>query len=260
MEITVRGVPVYYTQSGSGTRHILLLHGWGCTGELWQPVASSYARRGHVTVIDFPGHGKSGRPPVPWGTEDFADMTAELIEKLGLAPCDIVGHSHGGRVALMTALRRPDLVGRLVLTGSAGLRKPPDPKSTGRTRRYRALRGICDRLEKARIFGRLPARMREALVQRYGSPDYRALDEEMRRTFVRVVNTDLTGRLGEVKASTLLLWGELDTETPLWMGRRMESEIPDAGLVVLRGGSHFAHLEKLGEFLTVSEHFLFGGA
>ena len=101
--------------------------------------------------------------------------------------------------------------------------------------------------------------MREALRKKYGSPDYNALDAEMRKTFVKLVSTDLTDRLCQVKAPTLLLWGTNDAETPLWMGRVMEQSIPDCALVELKGGSHFAFLEQLGFFCQVLEQYLYGG-
>lgn len=259
MEITLKGVSIYYEQYGQGGQNVLLLHGWGCSTQLWKPVAQEYARHARVTVIDFPGHGKSGRPPEPWGTEEFADLVAELIEALQLSPCDVVGHSHGGRVALMLDLRNPRLVRRLVLTGSAGLRGKPTEKQKKRSQMYKRLRAAADGLEKMKIFGPLPEKIRSALRKKFGSADYNALDEEMRKTFVRLVNTDLTERLKEISASTLLLWGDMDTETPLWMGQTMEKEIPDAGLVILKGGTHFAYLEKLGDFLKITNQFLFGG-
>ena len=81
----------------------------------------------------------------------------------------------------------------------------------------------------------------------------------MRKTFVKLISTDYTERLGEVKASTLLLWGTADTETPLWMGKLMAERIPDCGLVELKGGSHFAHLEQLNFFCQVLKQFLYGG-
>ena len=55
---------------------------------------------------------------------------------------------------------------------------------------------------------------------------------------------------------TLLIWGTEDTETPLWMGEMMEKKIPDAGLVKLEGGTHFAYLEHLEQFLAVVIYFL----
>ena len=70
---------------------------------------------------------------------------------------------------------------------------------------------------------------------------------------------DLAEYLPQVKASTLLVWGSADTETPLWMGQKMEKEIPDAGLVVFEGRSHFAFLEEAQRFLVIVNTFLFGG-
>lgn len=55
----------------------------------------------------------------------------------------------------------------------------------------------------------------------------------MRKTFVKVVNMDLSDLYGRIKQPTLLLWGDRDEATPLWMARQMEKSIPDAGLVVL---------------------------
>ena len=81
----------------------------------------------------------------------------------------------------------------------------------------------------------------------------------MRKTFVRLVNTDLTDDLPRIRASTLLVWGDRDTETPLWMGQTMEKGIPDAGLVVLEGGTHFAYLEQPDRFCRIVKQFLLGG-
>ncbi|MCL1964346.1 MAG: alpha/beta hydrolase [Firmicutes bacterium] len=255
MLITAHGASVYCERHGEG-RNVLLLHGWGCSTELWRPVTERLSKRAQVTAIDFAGHGKSGRPPEPWGAEDYMEMTAEVIRTLGIEGCDIIGHSHGGRVALLLAATYPEIVGKLALTGAAGLHAEPTDAQKRRSAMYKRLRGVSETLDSLKIFGPLPERMREALRKRYGSRDYNALDAEMRKTFVKVVNFDVEPYLPKVQAPTLLLWGGEDTETPLWMGRRMEEMIPDAGLVVLAGGTHYAYLEKLPEFLQIVEHFL----
>ena len=100
--------------------------------------------------------------------------------------------------------------------------------------------------------------MEEKLRLKYGSRDYNALDAEMRQTFVKVVNQDLTDLYGCFRASTLLIWGDEDTETPLWMAKEMEQRIPDAGLVILEGGTHFAYLEQIGRFNVIVRQFLKG--
>mgnify|MGYP004684171369 CR=1 FL=1 len=115
---------------------------------------------------------------------------------------------------------------------------------------------VNNKLEIEAVCDVLPEKMEEKLRRKYGSADYNALDEEMRKTFVKVINLDLTDRLPLIQQPTLLLWGDADTETPLWMGKKMEELIPDAGLVVLEGGTHFAYLEQRARFCAIARHFL----
>lgn len=259
MFINVNGVRIHYEQVGTQGPKLLILHGWGCSIKLWRPIMEKLANDFCMTVIDFPGHGLSGRPPEPWGAAEFAAMTVSLIDALGLAGCDVMGHSHGGRIALKLALDAPEKLNRLVITGGAGLRGKPTMKQKLRSRTFKLLRGACDLMERLHLFGSYPKNARERLRKRFGSADYNALDEEMRQTFVKLVNTDLTDALPQIKASTLLIWGDQDTETPLWMGKTMSEKIPDAGLVVLEGGTHFAYLEQADRFCTIVKQFLLGG-
>ena len=98
--------------------------------------------------------------------------------------------------------------------------------------------------------------LQTGLRNRYGSPDYIRLNENMRRTFVKVISLDLRDRLPSVRQPTLLIWGGADTETPLWMARVMEKNIPDAGLVIFEGGDHFAYLKQAPRFCLIARHFL----
>ena len=258
MQVELLGASVFVQESGSQNagKNLLLLHGWGCSSQLMASVQGAFEGNMRVVSLDFPGHGKSSQPPEPWGVPEYAKMTEELIERLQLAPCDIVAHSFGARVAILLASQRPELVKRLVLTGAAGLRREQTGGASAKQRLYKGLRGAMNLAEKTRLFGDLPGRGREALVQRFGSPDYRALDPEMRKTFVKVISLDLTDRLEAIKAPTLLFWGAQDTETPLWMARVMEERIPDAGLVIEEGAGHFAYLERSQTFLRVLHSFL----
>ena len=78
----------------------------------------------------------------------------------------------------------------------------------------------------------------------------------MRKILVNVVNEDLTHLLPGVKPSTLLIWGDLDTATPLSDGQMMEQMMPDAGLAVMQGCSHFAFLENPALFAAILCSFL----
>ena len=259
MEIMAAGAKVHYTLQGQGKRRVVLLHGWGCEIKLMQPIADALAPDMQVLVIDFPGHGQSGRPPEPWGVPEYAACLWEVLTQLDFTPCAAIAHSFGARVAIQLASDRPEAFTRLILTGAAGIRKPPTEEGKRRAAQFQQLKGLCEGAKRMRIFGGLPEKLEAALRKKYGSADYNALDEEMRKTFVKVISLDLTDRLGLIRQPTLLLWGDQDTETPLWMGRKMEQEIPDAGLVVLEGGTHFAYLEQAARFCTIARHFLLEG-
>ena len=78
----------------------------------------------------------------------------------------------------------------------------------------------------------------------------------MRRTLSLSVNEDLSHLLPGIKASSLLIWGDQDTATPLSDGKKMEKLIPDAGLVVLKDAGHFAFAQRWGQCRLVLDSFL----
>ena len=122
----------------------------------------------------------------------------------------------------------------------------------------RELRALADNGLTRRLMGKRVDVWREKLVQKFGSADYKALSATMRPTFNRVIAQDLRGVLPRIMASTLLIWGTEDRDTPLWMGEVMAKEIPDAALVRLEGCGHFAYLEKYADFRAIAWKFLIG--
>ncbi|MBR1585098.1 MAG: alpha/beta hydrolase [Clostridia bacterium] len=257
MRLTARGLEIYYEQTGTpGRPDVLCLHGWGCTVKHFAPIANELAKDYRVTVIDFPAHGQSQKPTEPWGVADFAACVKELMEKLRIVPCDIIAHSFGGRVAIYLAAHWPELVKRLVITGGAGLKKEQTPEQKKKSEAYQRKKKLLMGLSKVPGIGGAAEKGLEALRDKYGSADYKALDADMRQTFVRVISEDLRPLLPKIEASTLLIWGENDQDTPLWMGKTMEKEIPDAGLVVFENDDHFAYLRQWPRFVAVVRAFL----
>ena len=183
-------------------------------------------------------------------------VQAEVLRQLDFLPCAVIAHSFGGRVTIELASQDATIFERIILTGAAGIKKPQTPESRKRSEEFQKLKGLCRTAKKMKIFGSLPDKMEEKLRQKYGSRDYNALDAEMRQTFVKVISLDLSDRYAKIQQPTLLIWGDQDTETPLWMGRQMEKDIPDAGLVVLEGGTHFAYLEQVQRFNKIAHVFL----
>ena len=256
MNMQISGVNMHYELYGSGEKRVVLLHGWGCSGELMRNVGEYLAKDMTVLAVDFPAHGKSSQPPEPWGVPEFAACLKALLMQLDFLPCSVIAHSFGARVTIELASADATLFDRIILTGAAGIRKQADGKSSQKTSTYKKLKSLVETARKLRIFGNLPDKWQEALIQKYGSKDYAALSPEMRKTFVKVVNYDQSEKLASIKNSTLLVWGDKDTETPLWMGQQMEKEIPDSALIVLNGGTHFAYLEHAARFNAIAHSFL----
>jgi pimeloyl-ACP methyl ester carboxylesterase len=117
----VNGINLYLETHGSG-QPLILLHGGLGSGEMFGPALSVLAAEHQVIAVDLQGHGRTADIDRPIDIQLMADDIAALIDHLGLDRPDVVGYSLGGGVALQTALRHPDKVGRLVAV-SANVRR-----------------------------------------------------------------------------------------------------------------------------------------
>lgn len=95
----------------------------------------------------------------------------------------------------------------MILTGAAGIKKPQTGGATMKQRVYKGLRGAMNLMDKTRLFGDLPEKGRETLVQKFGSADYKALTPEMRKTFVKIISQDLTDELPRHQSADALILG-----------------------------------------------------
>lgn len=238
MWVHAEGHKVYYEQAGDG-EPLLLLHGWGVSGEVFRPLFMRLAGRLEVRAIDFPGFGQSEKPDEVWGTEEYAELVKKILDAWGLKNIDVVGHSFGARVALRLAHRHPEYVKTLVLTGAAGIRiQKPVPF-------FRKLLG-----KAGKFFGNLgsPGRiLKEAIYKKIGSADYLAAGT-MRPILVKVVNEDLRGILPAITQPVHLIWGENDRDTTLEAAEIMRAGLKNSTLTVIPGAGHYAFLDKPDEF------------
>jgi pimeloyl-ACP methyl ester carboxylesterase len=117
----VNGINLYYETHGAG-RPMILLHGGLGSGEMFGPVLPALGDSRQVIAVDLQGHGRTADIDRPIDVRFMADDIAALIGHLGLDQPDVVGYSLGGGVALQTAIKYPDMVGRLVAV-SANIRR-----------------------------------------------------------------------------------------------------------------------------------------
>ncbi len=231
---------------------ILFLHGWGANIGLILPLAERLAQSGyHCYTLDMPGFGKSDDPSQAWTVYDYAKFIIDYLDMHKLEQVYLFGHSFGGRLGLILGSQYSHRIKKMALSDAAGIKQETTfiPKM-----RLNLYKGIRDTMVSVGL-NSLADNLREKYNQRYGSSDFQEVSGVMRQTFIHVVNEDLLPLASQVKVSTLLFWGDKDEDTPLWMGQKLEQEIPDAGLVVHQGAGHYAYLEKLADTARVMDYF-----
>ena len=244
MNIEIGGVNANYRVQGEG-EWLLLLHGWGADLRSFERIFKDLSAVRKVVAPDLPGFGLSGDPTGEWGVGDYAAWVVNFMDALGIDHAAVLGHSFGGRIAIKLA-SSPATAGRidrLILTGSAGLR------------RKRSLFGRLRR-KVLQFLSRLFPALRDRYGRLFASRDYLAASPLLRKCLIRVVGEDLAPLLPRISQSTLLVWGARDTETPLADGEVMKSLIPDSRLRVFPDAGHFAFLNRPEEFSGLLKEFL----
>ena len=239
MFIKINNVKINYIQYGEGN-DVLLLHGWGQNIAMMKPLGDNLCDRFRVTIIDFPGFGESDEPSSAWTITDYANMLEKLVVELKIKKPIIMGHSFGGRVAIRYSANNP--IEKLVLFGSPCIRREQELSfSVKLLKKLKTLPGLNE-------FG-------EYMKKYIGSRDYKAASPIMRKILVNVVNEDLSEYAKKIEEPTLLIWGEMDTESLVEDARELEKLMVDAGLIILPG-THYAYLENLGHVCNILREFL----
>lgn len=248
MFINVDGINVYYEITGHGNP-ILLLHGWGVDISSFKPLIEFLKKKYNVFVLDFPGFGKSDTPESPWNAGTYSDFLAKFMEQISLKKTDIIAHSFGGRVAIKLAAEQPEIINKLILVDAAGIK----PR---RTCKY-YFKTVFAKTGKAaeKVMGDFGKKIKERIYQHIGSKDFQNAGS-MKNTFIEIINEDLQPLLKKIIAPTLLIWGEDDMETPVYMAKIMEKEIEDAGLVLLKNAGHYSYLDQFQQFCVIINNFL----
>lgn len=239
---------VFIDIEGTGAP-VFLLHGWGCTHDIFKNLQTLLAHKYTVYNFDFPGFGASEEPADVWGTEEYTRMVESFANDNNIESPALVGHSFGGRISIIFASRNK--VSRVVLVDAAGIKPKRPLKYYFKIYSFKLMKWLCNTF--------MPKEKAQQIIERRrkgaGSSDYSNATPKMRAILSKVVNEDLTALLPMIKAPTLLFWGNMDTATPLSDAKTMERLIPDAGLVVAHGTGHFSFIENAGLFASVMKNF-----
>ena len=201
---------------------VVMLHGFGSSLHTWDAWAKGLLTTHRVIRIDLPGSGLS--PPDPahdYRDERSLDMLIALMDSLGLQRTSLVGHSMGGRIAWTLAAKFPERVDKLVLVAPDGFAsfgfeygKPMDVPATLGLMRHVLPKPLL-RMNLKSAYAR-PEALSDAVTTRYHdlilAPGARqAMLDRLRQTVLQ----EPLPLLRQIKAPTLLVWGEADAMIPL---------------------------------------------
>lgn len=253
----------------AGAAPLVLIHGWMMTHWYFRPIIDALGIEHELLAIDLPGFGESDRPrpsAFAYDAAAFADVVDAVMDAVGLARADVIGHSMGGGVAITLAARHPERVQRLVAVAAALY-----PITEIMPLAKLALLPLIGRhLARIGLTRREFARACRAQSVRDG----RCLDDEWIDYFwarlQRAGGADAAHRCltimtaaaqnnadpGRVRAPTLLVWGDEDRLIPLAHGKRLQRAIAGARLEIVPASGHMPFIERPDEFLRVVRPFL----
>ena len=255
----INGQPIHVHEEGSPTGKVaLLIHGWGSSWYAVSPLLPLLRQRYRCLAVDLPGYGASPHGPGRTTIAGYADLLVSLIGEVTTQPVVLVGHSMGGMISLMIALKRPELVERMVLlcptiSGHLSLlinltllpfvvleRFPLTNVIIGV---FEPLVGITDRLLRAPLF---------ADRTDISNEDYERIKADTRRRdqgriraecFRAMRENDLRGKLGPIDIPSLVIWGMEDNTVPLRDASVVAREWPQADLRVIPNAGHWPQFE-----------------
>lgn len=248
------------TMYGEQGSPVVVLHGLFGSGRNWMTVARRLASEHRVVAADLRNHGSSQHADT-MSYPELAQDVYETITDLGLGPVALIGHSMGGKTAMLTALQHPELVDRLIVVDVAPVVYPPAFVSYTRAMRSADLSSVQRRSE-----------VDEQLVEAVASPATRAfllqnlvLDDQGARwrpnlPVIEASLPQISGWPDEVTGSydgaTLFVYGAESDYVRPEHHEVIRRYFPRAEFVPVPGAGHWVHAERLDDFLATVTPFL----
>ncbi|CAM3452012.1 alpha/beta fold hydrolase [Nocardioides dubius] len=254
---------LHHTTMGESGPRVLFCHGLFGQGKNWTTIAKALAGTHRVTLVDMPNHGRS-----PW-TEHLdlvqaADQVAELIDAED--PVALVGHSMGGKIAMLLALRHPELVERLVVVDIAPVDYPSGSEFAGYIAGMQALdlASLSTRAQadKALVPSVPHPTVRSFLMQnlrRDGEgwrwqPNLRLLGDELHQ--VTGWPADELRDVAPYPGPTLWIGGARSAYVTDAYAPAMEALFPRVRRTTVKQAGHWVHSEQPEIFIEILRRFL----
>lgn len=243
-----QGKSIYYEEHGRG-KPLVVLNGIMMSCKSWAEFVEPFSQNNRLILVDFLDQGRSARMDGPYDQAVQAEVVRALLDHLELGRACVLGISYGGEVALRLAIEHPRRVERLLLFNTTARTGPwlgdigdawnlaaDDPDAY-----YLTTIPVIYSPAFYREKQDWMAKRRETLRPVFGDPDF---IQPMIRLTNSSRNYDVTGRLGEIQAPTLIVSCQQDYLTPMEEQQLLHRRIPDSHYVVLPGCGHASMYEQ----------------
>ncbi|MFC1789617.1 alpha/beta fold hydrolase [Patescibacteria group bacterium] len=227
---------------------ILIIRGWESRIKNWQKLIILLENHGYkVYSPDLPGFGQNPPPQNPWSIDDYVGWVSDFCEKNNLSQIFLLGHSFGGGVAVKYSIKYPDKIRKLILVGSAIVRrKTGHKKPIGKVARW---------IKKISFMPFYPF-IRKFAYRFVFKSDYPFEEGIMKETYLKVISENLIGYLFQINTPTLIVWGKKDDLTPVKDANLIKEKIRGADLKILPEIGHNLHSEIPGKFADIIINFI----
>ena len=260
--VEIFGQKIQYIEAGSGP-NVILLHGLGGDSSNWALTIPALATKYHVWAPDQIGFGASDKPMINYRVGTLVDFLEKFCKTEGIDKAIVVGNSLGGWTAIDFALAHPERVEKLVLVDSAGysLDAQGGVRPTRQTLSTLNPSTLAGAKAVASVIFANPAYATDATAEMLFTQHMRKNDGYTIDQFIdSVLRGDdvVDGKLGGIKAPTMVVWGREDHLIPLPLGERLHKEIAGSQMVVLDHCGHVPQLECAGPFNKALATFITG--
>jgi non-heme chloroperoxidase len=252
------GVRLRYAEAGAADAPpVILLHGYTDSSFSFSRVLPALAQKYHVYALDQRGHGDSERPAGGYAITDFAADVLAFMDAKGLRRATVVGHSMGSFVAQQVAASAPERVERLVLVGSATTLQNDTVAEL-----RRAVEALGDDAPVPEKFVRefqtstVHAPLPDEFLDRVVAESRKVPARVWRAAMAGFFADDPANRLGQIKAPTLIVWGDRETVFPRAEQDALVQTIGNATLKVYAETGHSPHWERPEEFVKDLDEFM----
>lgn len=237
MYLNINDITIYYETYGDNKKSILILPGWGNTRETFHHIINNFKNNYKIYILDYPALGKSPIPKKTLTIYDYTELIIEFMKKLNIKNPIIIAHSFGGRITTLLSGYYKIPIKKLILIDIAGIKPKKTLKRYIKEKTYKTLKKLIKLLPK-----KVHKKTQEKLFKFFASSDYNNLPIQMRETFKNIVNEDLKKYLKKINNETLILWGEIDKDTPLKDAYKIKKEIKNSALIILKNATHYSYL------------------